>query len=123
MPSGCSRDAGCACSAALSLIPRTGTKPARSQSPIGFVTARVVSGKLHDAVGKGAGELLSVYVPTTPNPTSGFYLLVDKTLVRDLDMPVQQAFKQVITMGVAKDPDLLTTTAKLTRDSLKSTKN
>ncbi len=68
-------------------------------------------------------ELISVFIPTTPNPTSGFYLLVEKSLVRDLDMPVQQAFKLVITMGVAKEPDLLTTTAKLTRDALNSTKN
>jgi uncharacterized membrane protein len=68
-------------------------------------------------------ELISVFVPTTPNPTSGFYLLVDKSLVRELDMPVQQAFKLVITMGVAKEPDLLTTTAKLTREALNTTKN
>jgi hypothetical protein len=38
-------------------------------------------------------------------------------------MPVQQAFKLVITMGVAKEPDLLTTTAKLTREQLSRTKN
>jgi uncharacterized membrane protein len=63
-------------------------------------------------------ELISVFVPTTPNPTSGFYLLVDKSLVRELDMPVQAAFKLVITMGVAKEPDLLTTTAKLSRENL-----
>lgn len=58
-------------------------------------------------------ELVHVFVPTTPNPTSGFYLLVEKSLVRELDMSVQQAFKLVITMGIAKDPDLITTTAKL----------
>jgi uncharacterized membrane protein len=68
--------------------------------------------------GADGSELISVFVPTTPNPTSGFYLLVDKALVRPLDMPVQQAFKLVITMGVAKEPDFLTTTAKLTRNSL-----
>ena len=63
-------------------------------------------------------ELVSVFVPTTPNPTSGFYLLVEKKLVRELDMPVQQAFKLVITMGIAKEPELLTTTAKLQRKDL-----
>jgi uncharacterized membrane protein len=68
-------------------------------------------------------ELVSVFVPTTPNPTSGFYLLVDKSLTRELDMPVQAAFKLVITMGVAKEPDLLTTTAKLSREELSRTKN
>jgi len=59
-----------------------------------------------------------VFVPTTPNPTSGFYLLVEKSLVRELDMTVQQAFKLVITMGIAKDPDLITTTAKLRTQDL-----
>ena len=58
-------------------------------------------------------ELVHVFIPTTPNPTSGFYLLVEKSLVRELDMPVQQAFKLVITMGIAKEPDLITTTAKM----------
>jgi uncharacterized membrane protein len=67
---------------------------------------------------KDGGELISVFIPTTPNPTSGFYLLVEKTLVRDLDMPVQAAFKLVVTMGVAKEPDLITTTAKLSRAQL-----
>ncbi len=52
-------------------------------------------------------------MPTTPNPTSGFYLLVEKSLTRELDMPVQQAFKLVITMGIAREPDLITTTAKM----------
>jgi uncharacterized membrane protein len=68
--------------------------------------------------GKNGQELVSVFVPTTPNPTSGFYLLVDKKLVRELDLPVQQAFKLVITMGIAKEPELLTTTAKLQRKDL-----
>jgi len=67
---------------------------------------------------KDGGELISVFIPTTPNPTSGFYLLVEKSLVRDLDMPVQAAFKLVVTMGVAKEPDLITTTAKLSRANL-----
>jgi uncharacterized membrane protein len=58
-------------------------------------------------------ELAHVFIPTTPNPTSGFYLLVEKSLIRELDMPVQQAFKLVITMGIAKEPDLITTTAKM----------
>ena len=77
---------------------------------------RVQSGVL-SRLGSGK-ELLSVFVPTTPNPTSGFYLLVEKSLVRELDMPVQQAFKLVITMGIAKEPELVTTTAKLQRKDL-----
>jgi uncharacterized membrane protein len=80
---------------------------------IAFVTASDVP--VRSAEGR---ELISVFIPTTPNPTSGFYLLVEKNLVRDLDMPVQQAFKLVITMGIAKEPDFMTTTAKLARSQL-----
>ena len=44
---------------------------------------------------------------------SARYRKVDKGLMRELDMPVQQAFKLVVTMGIAKEPEILTTTAKL----------
>jgi uncharacterized membrane protein len=63
-------------------------------------------------------DAMSVFVPTTPNPTSGFYLVIDRALVRPLDMPVADAFKLVITMGIHKEPELLTTTAKLSRENL-----
>ncbi len=46
------------------------------------------------------GEHLSVYVPTTPNPTSGYFIIVPKARVRELDMTVDEALKYVISMGV-----------------------
>ncbi len=46
------------------------------------------------------GEFVSVYVPTTPNPTSGYFLLVKKSDTRELDMSVDDALKYVISMGV-----------------------
>jgi len=46
------------------------------------------------------GEYLSVYVPTTPNPTSGFFLMVPKADVIELDMNVDEALKYIISMGV-----------------------
>ena len=46
------------------------------------------------------GEFVSVYVPTTPNPTSGFFLMMRKTDVIELDMSVDEALKYVISMGV-----------------------
>jgi uncharacterized membrane protein len=46
------------------------------------------------------GEYVSVYVPTTPNPTSGFFLLMRKVDVIELDMSVDVALKYVISMGV-----------------------
>jgi uncharacterized membrane protein len=41
-----------------------------------------------------------VYVPTTPNPTSGFFLMMRKADVIELDMSVDEALKYVISMGV-----------------------
>ncbi len=45
-------------------------------------------------------DLTSVFVPCTPNPTSGFYLLVPETELKTLDISVQEAFKIVISMGL-----------------------
>jgi uncharacterized membrane protein len=41
-----------------------------------------------------------VYVPTTPNPTSGFFLIMPKANVVELDMTVDDALKYIISMGV-----------------------
>jgi uncharacterized membrane protein len=46
------------------------------------------------------GEHVSVYVPTTPNPTSGFFLIMPRADVRPLNMSVDEALKYVISMGV-----------------------
>ena len=45
-------------------------------------------------------DYLSVYVPTTPNPTGGYFVLVARKDVIDLDMSVDQALKYIISMGV-----------------------
>jgi uncharacterized membrane protein len=47
-----------------------------------------------------SGDYLSVYVPTTPNPTSGFFLMVPRADVIALAMSVDEALKYVISMGV-----------------------
>ncbi len=46
------------------------------------------------------GEHVSVYVPTTPNPTSGFFLIVPKSETKPLAMSVDEALKYVVSMGV-----------------------
>lgn len=46
------------------------------------------------------GDFVSVYVPTTPNPTSGFFLMMPKTDIVELDMSVDDALKYIISMGV-----------------------
>lgn len=49
------------------------------------------------------GEVMvSLYVPTTPNPTSGFLLMVPRKSVMELDMTVEQALKFVISLGVVQ---------------------
>lgn len=50
------------------------------------------------------GEYLSIYVPTTPNPTSGFFLMVPRSDVIELEMSVDEALKYIISMGVVVPP-------------------
>jgi uncharacterized membrane protein len=45
-------------------------------------------------------DCVSVYVPTTPNPTGGYFVIVPRSRVIELDMTVDQALKYIISMGV-----------------------
>ncbi|CAB5497069.1 Uncharacterized membrane anchored protein Mext_4159 [uncultured Gammaproteobacteria bacterium] len=54
-------------------------------------------GEVAKIIGK---ELVNIYVPTTPNPTSGFFIMLAKEEVIELDMSVDEAFKLVISTGV-----------------------
>ncbi|MFM2325320.1 MAG: DUF502 domain-containing protein [Brachymonas denitrificans] len=51
------------------------------------------------------GAHVSVYVPTTPNPTSGFFLMMARDDVIELDMTVDEALKYIISMGVVVPPE------------------
>ncbi|KAF0843048.1 putative membrane protein [Methylovorus glucosotrophus] len=51
------------------------------------------------------GDYVSVYVPTTPNPTSGFFLMMPREDVVELDMSVDEALKYIISMGVVAPAD------------------
>ena len=53
-----------------------------------------------------SGDYVSVYVPTTPNPTSGFFLMMRRADTIELDMTVDAALKYIVSMGVAS-PDLV----------------
>ncbi len=46
------------------------------------------------------GDYISVYVPTTPNPTSGFFLMMPRADTIELDMNVDEALKYIVSMGV-----------------------
>lgn len=64
-------------------------------------------------------EVVCVFVPTTPNPTSGLILMVPKADVIELDMEIEQALQMVVSLGVVVpdwDGDGLPGTAKLAKD-------
>ena len=75
----------------------------------GIWTIAFVSGHIPDKL-KGSlpqdDDYISVYVPTTPNPTGGYYIMVKKNDVRELDMSVDQALKYVISLGMVMPDDL-----------------
>ena len=75
----------------------------------GIWTIAFVSGHIPDKL-KGSlpqdDDYISVYVPTTPNPTGGYYIMVKKSDVRELDMSVDQALKYVISLGMVMPDDL-----------------
>ncbi len=53
-----------------------------------------------DVVNHLKGEYVSVYVPTTPNPTGGYFVMLPAAQVIELDMSVDEALKYIISMGV-----------------------
>ncbi|HUN69138.1 MAG TPA: DUF502 domain-containing protein [Burkholderiales bacterium] len=53
-----------------------------------------------DVVNHLKGDYVSVYVPTTPNPTGGYFVIVARKDVIELDMSVDDALKYIISMGV-----------------------
>ena len=70
--------------------------PREGSWTIAFLTGRPGG----DVANHLRGEYLSVYVPTTPNPTSGFFLMMPRSDVVELEMSVEEALRYVISMGV-----------------------
>lgn len=86
--------------------------PRRGVYAIAFHT-----GEAFLTVGDPNQELVNVFLPTTPNPTSGFYLMLPRSEIRPLDLSVEEAFKLIMSAGiVAPDRELMDTQemAKLT---------
>ena len=72
-------------------------------------TIAFVSGSIPAVVQKSLSETetyVSVYVPTTPNPTGGYYIMVKQSDIRELDMSVDDALKYVISLGMVMPDDL-----------------
>jgi len=80
--------------------------PRKGVWAIGFVSTQARGEVARRAT--TSGDLLSIFVPTTPNPTSGFLLFVPREDVIELDMSVEEAAKLVISAGLVypnqKDP-------------------
>jgi uncharacterized membrane protein len=53
-----------------------------------------------DVVNHLQGDYISIYVPTTPNPTGGYFVMVPRSAVIELDMTIDEALKYIISMGV-----------------------
>lgn len=62
--------------------------------------AFMTSSDLGEVQEKTAGDVVSVFIPTTPNPTSGFVLMVQRSEVIEMDMTVEEGLKMIISMGV-----------------------
>jgi uncharacterized membrane protein len=74
--------------------------PRKGAWSLAFQTSHV-SSHLTSYVGK---EMLSVFIPTTPNPTSGFLIMLPREEVVEVDMSVDEAFKLIVSLGVVQHP-------------------
>ena len=76
--------------------------PRRNLWSLAFVSSRV-KGELYEILqesDKHEDQVMSVYVPTTPNPTSGYLLFCKRSELIELDMSIEDAAKLVITAGL-----------------------
>ena len=74
--------------------------PRKGLYTVAFVTG-LTSGEVRD---KTAENCVNIFIPTTPNPTSGFYMMVPEDQVVTLDMTVEEAFKLIMSGGIVAPP-------------------
>ena len=75
--------------------------PRRGVYVIGFITGKS-KGEVQKKTDK---NMINIFVPTTPNPTSGFYILIPEDDLTILDMSVDDAFKLIISGGIVSPPE------------------
>ena len=75
--------------------------PRRDLWVIAFLTG-IAEGEVQNRTKK---KVVNVFIPTTPNPTSGFYILVPEKDIVYLDMTVEDAFKLVVSGGILIPPE------------------
>ena len=83
--------------------------PRRDAWTLAFVTGKAWPG-IADTI--GADDLVSIYVPTTPNPTSGFFLMVPRKDIQELDLSVDDGLKLILSTGVLTPDEVETQTGK-----------
>ncbi|WP_171166029.1 DUF502 domain-containing protein [Usitatibacter palustris] len=69
-----------------------------------WTVALVTGSPEHEVTDHLGHDQVSVFIPTTPNITSGFFLIVPKNETIELQMTVDEALKYIISMGVAEPP-------------------
>lgn len=79
--------------------------------------ATQAGGEISDRLGLGAGNTSAVFLPTTPNPTSGFLLYVPRKDIVELSMTVEEAAKLIISAGLVA-PEYQRTTQALAEAEL-----
>ena len=72
--------------------------PKAGSYAIGFTTAS----NMTEVSEKAGREVINVYVPTTPNPTSGFLIMIPKEEAVYLDMSAEEAFKLILSGGLTQ---------------------
>ena len=88
--------------------------PRRGIWSVGFVTG-VSQGEVQLLTEQ---RMLNVFMPTTPNPTSGYYILVPESEARTLSMTVDEAFKLIISGGMVAPPTPPAALAQLSAGNL-----
>ena len=81
--------------------------PRRGCWTLGFLTgapSAAMQAKMGVSSGQEEDTMVSVFVPTTPNPTSGFFLMMRREETVELDMSVDAALKYIVSMGVVAPP-------------------
>jgi len=74
--------------------------PRAGSYAIGFVVGKAEISNLEPS------ESLTVFIPTVPNPTSGFFLFVKKSSLYELNISIEEAFKVILTMGIGTRKDI-----------------
>jgi len=72
--------------------------PRKGVYSIGFITGTLEDGVQQNRSGR---KLVSIFVPTTPNPTSGYYIMLPENEITELPISVEDAFRIIMSAGLA----------------------